>query len=69
MTKSTKHPPIHATVEINEGGDQEPVAGFLSRSEALKFLGVSDTTLEALIDQKRLTEGAEGFSVEELSRL
>ncbi len=69
MTKTTKLPTIKASVEINEGADQEPVAGILSRSEALKFLGVADATLTALIDQKRITEGAEGFSLDDLRNL
>ncbi len=69
MTKTTKLPTIKASVEINEGADKEPVAGILSRSEALKFLGVADATLTALIDQKRITEGAEGFSLDDLRKL
>ena len=44
MSKTTKLPTITASVEINEDADQEPVAGILSRSEALKFLGVGETT-------------------------
>lgn len=70
MSKTTKLPPIKATVEINEGADQDkPVGAILSRSEALKFLGVGETTLDALIDQKRITEGAEGFSLDNLRKL
>jgi len=66
MTKPTT---IKATVAIDEAGDQEPVAGILSRSEALAFLGVSETTLTALIDQERLAEGSEGFALADLERL
>lgn len=65
----TKKQTIQARVEVNEGADQEPVATILSRAEALKFLAVSEVTLEALIDQKRLLEGAEGFHIDDLRKL